>query len=150
MTIHTIVVTPTSGMYTLPLIFEPVTMVSVVGSVKLASADPFTFPLIDPAFLSTDFDVQVMVHAVKASRRFLQAKPWEGFVLERFGDVGGAETDEEIAAASRRNVETIWHPTSTARMSPKNASWGVVDPQLLVKGTRWLRIVDASIFVSVS
>lgn len=119
-----------------------------MGSVKLASSDPFTFPLIDPAFLSSDFDVQAMVYAVKAARRFLQTGPWNGFIVDRFGDVGSAETDDEIAAASRRNVETIWHPTSTARMSPKDGSWGVVDPQLVIKGTKGLRIVDAAVFVS--
>ena len=119
-----------------------------MGSVRLASADPFTFPLIDPAFLSTSFDVDVMVYAIKAARRFVQTPPWDGFIVDRFGDVGGAETDAEIAAAARANVETIWHPTSTARMSPGDAAWGVVDPQLLVKGTSGLRVVDASIFVS--
>lgn len=115
---------------------------------KLASSDPFEFPLIDPAFLSSNFDAQVMVYAIKAARRFVQTSPWAGFILDRFGDVGMAQTDDEIAAAARANIETIWHPTSTARMSPKDAAWGVVDSQLLVKGTSGLRVVDASVFVS--
>lgn len=33
-------------------------------------------------------------------------------------------------------------------MSPFNATWGVVDPDLRVKGVRGLRIVDASVMVS--
>jgi choline dehydrogenase len=33
-------------------------------------------------------------------------------------------------------------------MSPKGSGWGVVDPDLLVKGVNGLRIVDASVFVS--
>jgi hypothetical protein len=44
---------------------------------------------------------------------------------------------------------TTWHPVSTAKMSPKGASYGVVDPDLKVKGMKGLRIVDASVFVSI-
>lgn len=35
-------------------------------------------------------------------------------------------------------------------MSPKGADYGVVDPDLKVKGIKGLRIVDASIMVSLS
>lgn len=89
-----------------------------------------------------------MVQVVKAARRFVQTPPWEGFILGQFGVIGEAETDDEILAASRQEIVTIWHPTSTASMSPRNASWGVVDPDLLVKGTNGIRVVDASVIVS--
>lgn len=118
------------------------------GSVQLASIDPFTFPLIDPGFFESPFDEFVMVEAVKAARRFVQTAPWDGFIISRYGTVGDAETDDEIIAAARQSIITIWHPTSTARMAPANASYGVVDPCLRVKGAEGLRVVDASIIVS--
>lgn len=117
------------------------------GNLKLNSTDPFAFPIINPNFFDSEFDQAIMVGAVRAARRFVEAAPWKGFVTGRFGVVNGANTDEEIIAASRQSIVTIWHPTSTARMSPKAAKFGVVDPQLLVKGAKGLRIVDASIFV---
>jgi len=113
--------------------------------ITLASPDPFTFPTINPSFFSTSFDQYAMLEAVKTARRFVGTPPWEGFILGRFGVVGAAETDEEILAAARQEIVTIWHPTSTASMSPRNSSWGVVDPELLVKGTNGLRVVDASV-----
>ncbi|KAJ7234283.1 hypothetical protein C8J57DRAFT_1089987 [Mycena rebaudengoi] len=30
-------------------------------------------------------------------------------------------------------------------MSPKNATWGVVDPDLLLKGATGMRVIDASV-----
>jgi choline dehydrogenase len=42
----------------------------------------------------------------------------------------------------------VFHPTGTAAMSPKGAHWGVVDPDLKVKGVEGLRIVDGSVLVS--
>lgn len=89
-----------------------------------------------------------MTEAVRSARRFVEMEPWKGFVLSPFGTMGKAEMDDEIVTAARSSIETIWHPTCTARMSPRNASWGVVTPDLLVKGASGLRIVDASIFVS--
>lgn len=131
MTINTAVVTPTSR-----------------GNLRLASSDPFTFPIINPNFFNTTFDQTAMVSAVRAARTFISKQPWQGFITGNFGEVGAAQTDAEIIAASRDEIVSIWHPTSTARMSPANAAWGVVDPQLRVKGIKGLRIVDASIFVS--
>lgn len=131
-TIHTAIVTPTS-----------------LGTVKLASSDPFTFPLSNPNFLSTEFDRFAMLEAVKGARRFAAAAPWQDFIVDRFGVMGAAETDEELAAAILESTVTIWHPTSSARMSPRGAKFGVVDPDLLVKGVSGLRIVDASVFPAI-
>ena len=118
------------------------------GSVRLASADPFASPVIDPNFFSTRFDQLVMLAAVRAARAFVASPPWEGLVRRPVGALADAESDEQIIAAARDSILTIWHPVSTARMSPRNASWGVVDSRLLVKGASGLRVVDASVFVS--
>ena len=112
------------------------------------STDPFDFPVIDPAFLTSPFDQQVLLTSVRASRQFVSQAPWDGYVLGNYGIVGEAESDEDILVAARTQVVTIWHPTSTAKMSPADASWGVVDSRLRVKGAQGLRVVDASIFVS--
>ena len=38
----------------------------------------------------------------------------------------------------------MFHPVGTAAMSHRGAPWGVLDPDLRVKGTSGLRVVDAS------
>ncbi|KAK0233886.1 pyranose dehydrogenase [Armillaria fumosa] len=116
------------------------------GTVKLNSPDPLDPPLIDPGYLTSEFDVFAMVEAVKSVKRFLSALAWEGYVLEAYGDLVNATTDEALKEYVRENVGTAAHPVGTASMSPRFAEYGVVDPDLLVKGLSGLRVVDASIF----
>ncbi|KAL4243738.1 GMC oxidoreductase family protein [Abortiporus biennis] len=115
------------------------------GSLKLASTDPFAHPLIDPATLTTDFDVNTMVQAMKDAQTFLASPTFAPINPQPYGDLANATTDEAKAAFARANGQTIFHPVGTAKMSPKGASYGVVDPDLLVKGAQGLRIVDASV-----
>ena len=99
--------------------------------------------------MTSEFDQFTIVESVKAARRYAALPAWDGYVLEPYGDMGNATTDSEILAVARESVDIMFHPVSTARMSPKNASWGVLDPELLVKGTSGLRVVDAAALVSV-
>lgn len=54
----------------------------------------------------------------------------------------------ELRAYVRKYLETLFHPTSTARMAPLSDG-GVVDARLRVHGVRALRVVDASIFPTI-
>ncbi|KAI9428999.1 hypothetical protein H4582DRAFT_2155697, partial [Lactarius indigo] len=119
------------------------------GSVTLNSSDPFDSPIIDPAFLSTDFDIFAITEAVKAAQRFMAASPWQGFVLGQFGNFANVTTDEQIAAYARNNAATVFHPVGTAFMSAADAKNGVVNPDLTLKNTVGLRVVDASIFPNI-
>lgn len=56
--------------------------------------------------------------------------------------------DDEIAKLVRARVETLYHPTCTARMAPREDG-GVVDPFLRVHGIPNLRVVDASVFPTI-
>ena len=40
----------------------------------------------------------------------------------------------------------MFHAVGTAAISQRGDSWGVLDPDLRVKGTKGLRVVDASAF----
>jgi choline dehydrogenase-like flavoprotein len=107
-----------------------------------------------------------MLAALKAVDKFVSADVWKGYILNRWGPYADATTDELLIEYARNNTATyvlkdlflslsksetpprysIWHPTSTARMSPAAAPWGVVDSRLKVKKVSGIRIVDASIF----
>ncbi|PIL23707.1 hypothetical protein GSI_13456 [Ganoderma sinense ZZ0214-1] len=130
MTIFTVLVSPSSS-----------------GSVTLASSSPFDPPIIDPAFLNTTFDTQVMRAAIRSAARFVSAHAWDGFVTGQaasFADVN-LNSDEQVDAWVRSQASTIWHPTGTASMGRCEDKDSVVDPDLRVRGTKGLRVVDASV-----
>jgi choline dehydrogenase len=119
--------------------------VSSGGEVKLASNNPFDHPLIDPNLLSSNFDKYAMREGVKSVRRFLSAKAWADYVVSPV-NIAANPTDTEIDAYVRTFASTVFHPVGTSAMSPAKAGWGVVDPQLRVKGSDGVRVVDASVW----
>jgi choline dehydrogenase len=54
-------------------------------------------------------------------------------------------SDEELRELVKERVETVYHPTSTCRMAPRDLN-GVVDSKLRVYGVDGLRVCDASFF----
>ena len=122
---------------------------AIGGSITLASANPFDPPNIDPALLNSDFDIFTMRESVKAALRFVAAPAWKDFVIGPFGALAEAKTDAEIETYARSNAGTVFHPFSSASMSP-HGSPGVVNPDFRVKNTVGLRIVDASVVVRIS
>ncbi|KAF8962179.1 hypothetical protein BDZ97DRAFT_1759417 [Flammula alnicola] len=116
------------------------------GTVKINSTNPFEQPLIDPNYLTTDFDIFVMRESVRAMLRFVSAPAWDGYVIGPAGNFSATFSDAEIDAYVRGLTTTIFHPVGTAGMAAQNSTTGVVNPDLTVKGVDGLRIVDASVF----
>ncbi|KAF7341726.1 GMC oxidoreductase [Mycena sanguinolenta] len=116
---------------------------SAGGAVTLSSNNVLANPLINPNLVGAEVDLVIMREAVKSAIRYTTAPAWKGYVLST---VGLTDTsDAGIEAYIRANAGTIFHPVGTASMSPKGAQWGVVNPDLTVKGLTGLRVVDMSV-----
>ncbi|KAJ7222417.1 GMC oxidoreductase [Mycena pura] len=127
------------------------------GTITLASSSMFDHPVIDPKYLSDQHDLQVHIKAIRLALRIARAEPLASALAlpddskdeSTFFWPGDADpdtvSDERLAAWIKRNGQTAWHPTSTAKMgaSPETS---VVDPQLRVHGVAGLRVADASVF----
>ncbi|THU96778.1 aryl-alcohol-oxidase from pleurotus Eryingii [Dendrothele bispora CBS 962.96] len=112
------------------------------GAVTLNSSDPLDPPLINFNLLSSDFDMFVQREAFRSAKKFLTGSACSSFIVAA---PTNATTDEELDTFIRQNALGVFHPVSTAAMSGKNATWGVVDPDLRVKGVSGLRVVDSSV-----
>ncbi|MES2101569.1 MAG: choline dehydrogenase [Pseudomonadota bacterium] len=117
------------------------------GSLKLASADPFAAPLIDPNFLAERDDMDKLLRGFKLMRNILQQPALAGYRGQELPASAGAQTDAQIENFIRGHADTIYHPVGTCRMG--SGAWAVVDTQLRVHGVQGLRVVDASIMPSI-
>ncbi|KAJ7489588.1 aryl-alcohol oxidase-like protein [Mycena latifolia] len=116
------------------------------GSITLNTSNPFDLPLIDLGLFVDDYDFFAMRVAIKKAVQFLSADAWKGFVIRPLDNLAQALTsDDALNAYMRETVIGAAHPTSSAAMSPENATWGVVNPDLLLKGATGIRIIDASV-----
>jgi choline dehydrogenase-like flavoprotein len=121
------------------------------GSIALASSDPLDHPIINPNFLTADIDIAILREAVKSARSFMSASAWSNWITGEFGDFANATTDAEIETYIRNNADTVDHVSGTVAMGRSDCTergCGALNPDLTVKGTFGLRVVDASAFVS--
>ncbi|CAK5264114.1 unnamed protein product [Mycena citricolor] len=114
------------------------------GSVTISSSNPLDAPLINPNLVGTSQDQFVLREAMRASARFAAAPAFDDYVLEN-GSFSPNATDSALNSYIAANAQTVFHPVGTASMSPYGAQWGVVNPDLTVKKTTGLRIVDLSV-----
>lgn len=112
------------------------------------SSDPFSTPLIDPGLLSNGVDIAVLREGIRSARRFASAPAWSSYITGP-SPTNNATTDADLEEYIRNNAVSFFHPVATTAMSSSGADWGVVNPDLKVKNTLGLRIVDAGVIVSV-
>jgi choline dehydrogenase len=117
------------------------------GSVRLASADPFAAPLIDPNYLGDRSDVTRMVEAVKLSRDIFAAPAFKPFLKGELLPGAGVRTDREIEQFVRERADCYHHQAGSCRIGADDLA--VVDPELKVHGVAGLRVVDASVMPAV-
>ncbi|PPR04284.1 hypothetical protein CVT26_004071 [Gymnopilus dilepis] len=117
------------------------------GTITLKSNNPLDPPLIDPKFLTSEFDIFALKESVKTAVRFFSAPAWKGYILEPAGAFANVSLsdDQSLEEFVINNAGSAFHPVGTASMSPRNAQFGVVDPDLKVKGAQGLRVIDASV-----
>ena len=118
------------------------------GSSHIVSANPDDKPRIDPRFFSNPLDLEIMAYHLLALEKFPSTSPLSAFFKNDGQCIppNTAVTDLESARKYlRENAVTTYHSCGTAAMLPREKG-GVVDQDLVVYGTRNLRVVDASIF----
>ncbi len=130
------------------LCFQP-TRPTSTGRIDIASADFRQAPRIAPNYLSTEKDRQDVVHGGRLLQRLARTRAIRGLIREPIAPDLGAMGDAEMLADFRARAATVYHPVGTCRMG-KAPGDSVVDATLRVHGIERLRVVDASVFPTVT
>jgi choline dehydrogenase len=130
------------------LCFQP-TRPTSVGRIDIASPDFRAAPLIAPNYLSTDKDVGDVVHGGRLMQRIARTRALRALILEPIAPDLLSMNDSDLVADFRARAATVYHPVGTCRMGA-NSNDSVVDSALRVHGIERLRVVDASVFPTVT
>ena len=115
------------------------------GHLEIRSSDPFEAPAIHPNYLDTEYDRREIIEASRLLIS-LAGTPALSRIIESESTPGpDIRSDEALLEDCRARAVTIFHPVSTCRMGP-DPMQDVVDANLRVHGIGALRVVDASIF----
>ena len=120
------------------------------GHIKIASDSAFEPPRIQPNYLSTEQDIAEALVGCRLLRTLARTAPLADIITEEIvpGSAVG-DDDEALMADFRSRADTVYHPTSSCAMGPDPRTC-VVDARLRVHGIDGLRVIDASIFPTIS
>lgn len=117
------------------------------GQITLRSADPRWKPAIDPGYLTDEADLEVLVAGIRQAREISYAGKLAKLTAGEYAPGEQIDSDDALRAWVRRDVVTLYHPTSSCAMGGDGL--GVCDPELRVRGIDGLRVVDASVLPTV-
>jgi choline dehydrogenase len=115
------------------------------GHLQITSANPFDNPEIVPNYLSTDKDIEDVIAGGRYIQRLSHTTAMRELTKETLNLTLKDSNDEDIVADFRSRAGTVFHPVSTCSMGT-DIRTSVVCPTLKVHGLNQLRVVDASVF----
>ncbi|XP_041762710.1 glucose dehydrogenase [FAD, quinone]-like [Anopheles merus] len=135
------------GYTVFPMILRPRSK----GRIRLASADPFEHPIIQPNYLGDPYDLEVSVRGIRKAIELTKTNTLKSFDARLLDiPIPGCEqhrfdTDDYWKCFTRHVTYTIYHHVGTCKMGPASDRLAVVDPRLRVHGVKGLRVIDASV-----
>jgi len=115
------------------------------GRLCIDSPDPLAPVSIRPNYLSADEDVNQMLEGACLLRRFAATPALAAIIDTEITPGSSVQSDEQLIDDIRQRASTVFHPSSTCMMGPDPAK-AVVDAQCRVYGLEGLRVVDTSVF----
>ncbi|WP_137886883.1 choline dehydrogenase [Pseudomonas sp. 2FE] len=114
------------------------------GHVRARSADPYEHPEIRFNYLQREEDREGFRRCVRLTREIIGQPAMDRFRDGEIAPGPQVNSDAEIDAFVRANLESTYHPCGSCRMGEDEMA--VVDSQLRVRGIEGLRVIDSSVF----
>lgn len=119
------------------------------GHLRIDSPDPFAPVRIQPNYLSSDEDITQMLEGARLLRQLASAPALAEIIDHEIRPGSSVQSDDEFIADIRERADTVYHPSCTCMMGPDSRT-AVVDAKCRVYGVDRLRVVDTSIFPTVT
>lgn len=125
------------------------------GKIKMEIINSVVTPRIELNLLSKKEDVDTLIRGIKTQQEFLQTTAFTDNKIEelKFNIVGCSKipygSDKYWECYIRHLSTTMNNPVGTAKMGNSTDWAAVVDPRLVVRGLKGLRIADASIMPTI-
>ena len=120
------------------------------GNVAITCADADAAPRIRFNYLQHPDDVRAWRNGVRLTREVMLQKAFEPYRGREIQPGAHIESDAEIDAWVRQNVESAYHPSCACKMGREDDASAVLDGECRVRGLNRLRVVDSSIFPTIT
>ena len=120
------------------------------GKVWIESNDPEAKPRIHFNYIGTEQDKQDWRDTIRLTREVLQQSALDDYRGEEIQPGMNIQSDEEIDRWVKDNVESAYHPSCTCKMGADDDAMAVLDAECRVRGVENLRVVDSSIFPTIT
>ena len=119
------------------------------GSIKINSSDAEAKPTILFNYLEDKQDIQDWRDCIRLTREILNQPSLDEFNAGEANPGDNINSDDEIDAWVRANVESAYHPSCSCKMGDLKDTMTVVDNEGRVNGIQSLRVIDSSIFPTI-
>ena len=113
------------------------------GSVAIRSADAFAAPIIRFNYLQHEQDIQDWRDTIRLTREILQQPSLADYRGNEIQPGMQIQTDAQIDAWVRANVESAYHPSCSVKMGAEEDPMAALDEHCRVRGVNNLRVVDS-------
>ncbi|TDO95842.1 choline dehydrogenase [Marinomonas balearica] len=120
------------------------------GKLWIESSDPAAKPRIKFNYITTEQDKQDWRDTIRLTREILQQPALDKFREDEIQPGMNVQSDEEIDRWVKDNVESAYHPSCTCKMGSDSDPMAVLDENLKVRGLDSLRVVDSSVFPTIT
>lgn len=120
------------------------------GRIRIRSSDPRDKPGIRFNYISTERDRRDWIDCIRLTREILHQPAMDPYRGEEIQPGAGVQSDAAILAWVKNNVESAYHPSCTCKMGGDRDPLAVLDSHCRVRGVDALRVVDSSIFPTIT
>ncbi len=120
------------------------------GSLAITSPDADAAPEILFNYLQHPDDVRTWRKCLRLARQVMLQSALDRYRGRELQPGDGIESDAEVDRWVRRNVESAYHPSCACRMGHDDDPSAVLDAECRVRGVERLRVVDSSIFPTIT